>query len=82
MTVGVILCVHLMLMVCVFGVYDSMQRGAEGDQLLELSLGERTLCYAYFDDFIHTGATLILLRWLLSGLISQWRDKKVGSRKT
>lgn len=82
MTVGVILGVYVILTVCVLGAFDSMQEGAGENQLLELSLGDQTLCYIYLDHFIYTGATLVLLIWVLSGLISQWRDKKVGNRKT
>ena len=59
--VGTILGIHAMMIVCLVGIFRSIQEGAEEDQLIELRLGEWVLCYAYVGDFIHAGGALLLL---------------------
>lgn len=59
--VGAILGVHAMIIVCLAGIFRSIQEGAEEDQLLELRLGGWTLCYPYLGDLIHAGGLLLLL---------------------
>ena len=59
--VGTILGVHVIMIVCLAGIFRSIQEGAEENQLLELRLGEWTLCYPYLGDLIHAGGVLLLL---------------------
>lgn len=64
--VGIILGVYVMLMVCIFGISQSIQGGLtpdtlEEEHLLELSLGGWTLCYVYPEEITRVGATLVLL---------------------